>query len=128
MPLPRRFMTWMARSGSLVAVDDAATVQVVRAQLDDHAVLGKDADVMLAHLPGDVREHHVAVVELHPETRIRKRLRDRALDLDHAVLLGHASPISILPMQYGSGVVPCTRQPGGLTVRTAGGRFHVIDP
>src|SRR5699024_1475163 len=66
----------------------------VGAELDDHAVLGKDADVVLAHLPGDVREHLVPVVELDPEARIRKRLRDRSLDLDHAVLLRHASPIS----------------------------------
>src|SRR5690625_858723 len=79
---------------SLVAVDDAAPVEVVGAELDDHAVLGKDADVVLAHLPGDVREHLVPVVELDPEARIRKRLRDRSLDLDHAVLLRHASPIS----------------------------------
>src|SRR5690625_5831325 len=32
---------------SLVAVDDAAPVEVVGAELDDHGVLGKDADVVL---------------------------------------------------------------------------------
>src|SRR5690606_19775318 len=81
---------------SLVAVDDAAPVEVIGAQLDDHPVLGKDADVVLANLSGDVREHHVPVVELDAEARVRERLRDRALDLDHSVLLRHASPNSRL--------------------------------
>src|SRR5699024_4504289 len=90
------FIAFLLPGRSLVAVHDAAPVEVVGAQLDDHTVLGKDADVVLAHLPGDVREHDVPVVELDPETRIRERLRDSALDLDHAVLLRHASPISRL--------------------------------
>lgn len=33
----------------LVAVDDAATGQVVGRQLNNHAVLGEDADVVLSH-------------------------------------------------------------------------------
>ena len=33
----------------LVAVDDAATSQVVGRQLNNHAVLGEDADVVLSH-------------------------------------------------------------------------------
>ena len=34
----------------LVAVDDSSPGQVVRRQLDDDSVLGKDADVVLPHL------------------------------------------------------------------------------
>lgn len=38
------------RDDSLVAVDDAAAGQVVRAQLHHHTVLGEDPDVVLTHL------------------------------------------------------------------------------
>src|SRR4051812_23620970 len=75
------------RAGLLVAVDDAAAGQVVGTELHDHAVLRQDADVVLAHLPRDVRENLVAVLELHPEHRVREGLDDPALDLDGAVLL-----------------------------------------
>src|SRR5690606_40712695 len=61
------FIAFLLPGRSLVAVDDAAPVEVIGAQLDDHTVLGKDADVVLAHLSGDVREHHVPVVELRSE-------------------------------------------------------------
>lgn len=37
-------------SSLLVAVDNAATGQVVGAQLDDNTVLGQDTDVVLPHL------------------------------------------------------------------------------
>src|SRR3954452_7025441 len=73
----------------LVAVDDAAAGQVVRAELHDDAVLRQDADVVLAHLPRDVREHLVAVLQLHAEHRVGERLDDPALDLDGPVFLGH---------------------------------------
>src|SRR6188768_3659196 len=73
--------------------DDAAAGQVVRAELHHHAVLGEDPDVVLAHLPGDVREDLVTVRELYPEHRVRECLDDRALDLDDAVLLGHTLSI-----------------------------------
>ena len=35
---------------SAVAEDDAAPVEVIRRELHHHAVLGKDPDVVLAHL------------------------------------------------------------------------------
>src|SRR4051794_4155937 len=71
--------SWSGRGGAypcarwaalLVAVDDASAGEVVRAELDDHTVLGKDADVVLAHLPRDVGEHLVAVLQLHAEHRV----------------------------------------------------------
>src|SRR5690606_4671032 len=95
------FIAFLLPGRSRVAVADAAPVEVLGAQLGDHTVLGKDADVVLAHLSGDVREHHVPVVELDAEARVREGLRDRALDLDHSVLLRHASPISRLRRSRG---------------------------
>src|SRR5690606_11364844 len=48
-----------------VAVDDTAAGQIVGTQLNDHTVLGEDADVVLAHLARNVGEHLVAVRQLN---------------------------------------------------------------
>src|SRR5918997_4666630 len=74
---------------SLVAVDDPAARQVVGRELDHDLVLGEDPDVVLAHLPADVRQDLVPVLELHPEHRVGQGLDDPPLDLDGAVLLRH---------------------------------------
>jgi hypothetical protein len=47
------------------------------------------------HLPADVGQDLVPVVELHPEEGIRERFHDCAFDLDGAVLLGHILRISL---------------------------------
>src|SRR5215813_3563251 len=73
----------------LVPVDDSTAAQVVRAELDNHAVVREDPDVVHPHLPADVGEYLVPVVQLHPEEGVRQRLDHRALDLDGAVFLGH---------------------------------------
>src|SRR4051795_13747037 len=74
---------------SLVAIDDAPTGQVVRRKLDDDPVLGKDADVVLPHLAGDVSQHLVTIGELHAEHGVRQGLDHSALDLDGSVFLWH---------------------------------------
>src|SRR3954447_2319409 len=52
---------------SLVAVGDPASGEVVRGQLHLDAVAREDADVVHAHLPGDVRQDLVLVLELDAE-------------------------------------------------------------
>src|SRR3954468_1163000 len=79
---------------SLVAVDDATPGEVVGRQLHDNAVLGEDADVVLAHLAADVGQHLVPVAQFHPEHRIGQGLDDPAFDLDGAVFLRHILRIS----------------------------------
>src|SRR5262245_16302606 len=64
------------RKPLLVAVGDSSAIQVVRRELDLHAVTGQDADVVAAHLAGDVTEDHVVVVELDAEHRVREGLHD----------------------------------------------------
>src|SRR5438105_2750063 len=77
----------------LVAVGDATTAEVVRRELDLHAVTGEDADVVHAHLPGDVREHLVPVLELDTEHRVGERFDDRSFHEDRVVLgLGQNAP------------------------------------
>src|SRR6478672_11283051 len=73
----------------LVPVDDPTSGEVVGGKLHNHAVLGKDPDVVLAHLAADVGEHLVSVGQLDPEHGIGEGLHDGALHLDHAFLLRH---------------------------------------
>src|SRR5918999_5172610 len=68
--------------GLLVAVGDAAPVEVVGGKLDLDPIAGEDADVVPAHLARDVAQDLVVVVELDPEPRVREGLRDLALHLD----------------------------------------------
>src|SRR5947199_749068 len=72
----------------LEPIGDPAPGQVVRRQLDLHAIARQDPDEVHPHLAADVREHLVAVLELHPEHRVGQRLDHRSLDLDR-VLFGH---------------------------------------
>ena len=61
---------------------DSAAGEVVGRELDLDTIAGEDADVVLAHLPGDTSEDAMAIVELNPEHRAGKRFDDLALDLD----------------------------------------------
>src|SRR4051812_6041669 len=110
-----------------VAVDDAGAVEVVRRQLDAHAVARQDADAEAAHLPGDVAEDHVIVVELHAEHRVGVGLDDLALELDLLFLCHARSSLAAdsppARRLRGARTAPRRRQPGGVTppVATAGG-------
>src|SRR4029079_6579395 len=78
----------LQRSGPLllVAVRDAAAGQVVGRELDLHLVAGQDPDVVHAHLPRDVREHLVAVLELYSEHGVGQWLDHCSLHEDRVVL------------------------------------------
>src|SRR4051812_48805697 len=65
---------------------DPAAGEVVRSELHLHLVARRDADVVHAHLPRDVGEHLVPVLELDTEVGIRQRLDDRAFHQDRVVL------------------------------------------
>src|SRR6476469_3828319 len=82
LTLGRTFIGLSPGSLSLVSIGDPTSTEVVRSQLDLDLVTGKDPDVVHAHLSGDVGQHLVAVVELHPEHGVREGLYDRALQHD----------------------------------------------
>src|ERR1700745_1575257 len=82
----------------LVPVHDPPATQVVGAELHDHPVVRQDADVVHPHFPADMSENLVPVVQLHPEEGIRKRLDNRAFDLNGAVFLGHILRASLYGM------------------------------
>ena len=60
----------------LVTVDNAATVEIVRAELNRDAVAGEDADEVFAHTSRDVSESLMLVLQLNLEHRIRQCLND----------------------------------------------------
>src|SRR4029450_8125170 len=107
----------------LVPVGDPAAIQVVRGELDDDAVAGEDADVVHAHLPGDVGQDLVPVCQLHPEHRVREGLDDGALDLDGPPLLWQAPPSRRTdPKPAGSD----TDWDGAVRQRSASARAHSL--
>src|SRR5215217_2937463 len=65
-----------------MAIDDARAVEVIWGDLHPYPIPRQDPDAETAHLAGDVAEHLVAVVELHPEHRVRERLHDLAFEFD----------------------------------------------
>src|SRR5215472_3146138 len=95
---PRYVVSAARNRRLLVPVDDAAAAEVVRAQLDDHPVVGQDPDVVHPHLAADMSKNLVPVVELHPEEGVRQRFDYRALYLDGAVFLGHILRASFVVM------------------------------
>src|SRR5580704_6731676 len=60
----------------LVAVDNAAAVEVVRAELNRDAVAGEDTDEVFAHTSGDVCKGLMLVLKLDLEHRIWQGLDD----------------------------------------------------
>lgn len=56
----------------LVPVDDASTGEIVGRQFHHDTVIGQDADVVHAHLAGNMGEHFVPIVEFHPEHGVRE--------------------------------------------------------
>src|SRR2546425_5899152 len=92
--------TFIARSSSpsslLEPISDPATGEVVRRQLDLHTVAGQDANEVHPHLPADVREHLVPVLELDPEHRVGQRLDHHPLDLDRVFFRHHPRPAGVV--------------------------------
>src|SRR5215217_9070923 len=69
-----------------MAIDDARAVEVIWGDLHPYPIPRQDPDAETAHLAGHVAEHLVAVVELHPEHRVRERLHDLAFEFDFLFL------------------------------------------
>src|SRR5438093_8295928 len=103
----------------LVAVGDAAAIEIVGRELDLHTVAGEDADVVAPHLARDVPEDLVFVVQLHLEHRVGQRLGDLALHLD-LLFLGHR-PKSVADGTNVPRTWPCPAPPRGRTSPPASG-------
>jgi len=68
----------LARRHLFGAINDAALVQVVWSQLNDNAVTGQDADVVLTHLARDVCSNDMTIVQLYAEGRVWKGVNNLA--------------------------------------------------
>src|SRR5690606_27620209 len=80
---PRRFdIGARGCRGSAAAEGDAALGEVVGSELNGDAVAREDADVVLAHLAGDMSRDHVPVVQFYAKQRVGEGLDDRSLHLD----------------------------------------------
>ncbi len=66
----------------LEAIRDTTAVEVVYGKLNRNLVARKDLDVVHTHLPGNVRQDFVAVLEFHLEHRIRQCFFYRTLEFD----------------------------------------------
>src|SRR5271170_72700 len=96
----------------LVPVHDPPATEVVGTELYDYPVVGQDADVVHPHLPADVSENLVPVVQLHPEEGIRQRFDYRTLDLNGAVFLGHVLRASLYVVVVRAGARLAFYSPG----------------
>ena len=78
-------MVPLSRDLLLVSIRDTTACEVVGSEFNLHPVARQDADVVHPHLPGDVRQHLVAVLQFDPEHCVRERLGDRAFEHDGVV-------------------------------------------
>src|SRR5918998_3385842 len=72
---------------SLVAIGDATPSEVVRSELHLNSVTREDADVMHAHLSGDVGEQLMPVLQFDTKHGIGEGFDDRPLQ-DDRIFLG----------------------------------------
>ena len=63
-----------------VSVGDSSAGQIVRGELDDNPVSGKNTDVVLPHLAGKMAKHVIATFEFDGKHRIRQRRDDRSIN------------------------------------------------
>ncbi len=85
------------------AVGDAALAQVVRRQFDADLVASQNADVVLAHLAGDVRGNDVPVFQLHTEHGVGQGVDDSTFHFE-AVFFRHAVKPSVSKDRPGASV------------------------
>jgi hypothetical protein len=70
----------------LVSIGDPTSGEVVRGEFNLYLVARKDADVVHAHLSGNMGQNLVAVFELDPKHGVWEGLGDRAFEHDRIFL------------------------------------------
>lgn len=80
--------TFMVVIQTSQAIDDSPPRQVIRGQLEVHAVSGEDADPMKPHPSRQVGEHLVTALETHSKGGRGQKLLDGPLDLDESSVSG----------------------------------------
>jgi hypothetical protein len=75
-------------SRSFIPINNSPAGQIVRGQFHKNFVTRQDANEILAHLSGNVRQNHMFVFELNPEHGVREGFDHRADDL-YCILFRH---------------------------------------
>ncbi len=85
---------WFVHHGFvfLLAIDDAAAGEIVRAHFYLYVVTEQNSDVIPAHTTGKIGEHYMAIFELYPELCSGQGFDDLAFNLDLVFFFGHNSP------------------------------------
>ena len=83
-------VSWASHQLSTGAVSDAAFAQIIRGQLNGDLVTGENADLVLAHLAGDMCGDDIPILQLYPEHGVGKGLRNSPLHLDE-IFFGHSA-------------------------------------
>src|SRR2546423_1729130 len=87
-----------------VTIHNTAARQIVWRKLHRHFISRQNADEILAHFAGNVRQHLMLVLQLHPKHGIRQRLNNRGHHFN-GVLLGISGvaflfSISLEPLRH----------------------------
>lgn len=69
-------------TGLLKPVNNPASCEVIRGELDQNLVTWQNLDKIFPHSPGDMRKYLVLVLQFDLEHRIGQRLQDRRLYLN----------------------------------------------
>ena len=84
------FRGCVSRTDLLVAINDAASGEVVSAQLNNYFVFWQNTNVVLTHFSRNVCQNFVTISQLNSEHCVRECLNYRPLDLNDAVFVGHS--------------------------------------
>jgi hypothetical protein len=74
----------------LGAEDNPRTTQIVGREFHSHFIARQNADVVHAHLAGNVTEYHMPIFQFDPEGGIGEILKNLSLHLD-GIVFGHIS-------------------------------------
>src|SRR5262249_33453526 len=102
------------------AIDDASASQVIRGQLDPHAVAVHLPDAIPLHPSAQVAEGLVAVVELNSEHPAAKGFHALPFELDLLVCFAHPPPVPRVAAAATTAAADCIGYATGVTFVASG--------
>ena len=74
--------TLPVKKESFLTENNSSLCQIVRRKLQGHSIAWQNTNELQAHLSTDMSEHHVLVLEFHPEHCVGKKFLDNAVNSD----------------------------------------------
>src|SRR5205823_14480401 len=106
------------RAGLFITVDNSSAIQIVGRKLHSDFIARQNAYEVLAHLAGNMRQHLMFVLQLHPEHGIGQRFQNRCHYLNR-VFLAHSlleSSRCLSPSAFSNPFTPSLPRSLGLAV------------